>query len=271
MSWVLFSVVLIGGLMMKVPSVQASDEIAIWAGDAPGTEGRTNEEEVVNERVRKVHQPSLTVHLPPRELATGAAVLVCPGGGYHHLAIEKEGHQVAAWLNTLGVAAYVLKYRLDRDEALQDAQEAMRVIRKRSEEWGVDSDQVGAMGFSAGAHLSVNLMMNNDAASRPNFLVPIYVSLKNLDVENITAENALPAFIAGASDDTTTPPVQAITLYQKLLSYHVPVELHLYEKGGHGFGLAKTKGAASSWTVRCEDWMRGRGLLDVVHGVFASL
>ncbi|MBT4140886.1 MAG: alpha/beta hydrolase, partial [Candidatus Latescibacteria bacterium] len=202
-------------------------------------------------------------HLPPRELATGAAVLVCPGGGYHHLAIQKEGHQVAAWLNTLGVAAYVLKYRLDRDEALQDAQEAMKLIRKRAEEWGLNSDQVGAMGFSAGGHLVVNLMINNNSASRPDFLVPIYVSLKNLDMEKMTSENAVPAFIAGASDDKTTPPAQAITLYQKLLSYDVPLELHLYEKGGHGFGLAKTKGAASSWTVRCEDWMRGHGLLDV--------
>ena len=240
-----------------------TDEIGVWDGDAPDSEGRTNEEEVVNERVRKVHQPSLTVHLPPRELATGAAVLVCPGGGYHHLAIQKEGHQVAAWLNTLGVAAYVLKYRLDRDEALQDAQEAMKLIRKRAEEWGLNSDQVGAMGFSAGGHLVVNLMINNNSASRPDFLVPIYVSLKNLDMEKMTSENAVPAFIAGASDDKTTPPAQAITLYQKLLSYDVPLELHLYEKGGHGFGLAKTKGAASSWTVRCEDWMRGHGLLDV--------
>lgn len=239
------------------------DEIAIWDGDAPGSEGRVNEEEVVNERVRKVHQPSLTVHLPPRELATGAAVLVCPGGGYHHVTIYKEGHQVAAWLNTLGVAAYVLKYRLDRDEALQDAQQAMKLIRKRGEEWGVKADQVGAMGFSAGANLVVNLMMNHDALSRPNFLAPIYFSMRGLDLEKITSENALPTFIAGASDDTTTPPAQAITLYQKLLGLGVPIELHLYEQGGHGFGLAKTKGAASSWTVRCEEWMRGRGLLDV--------
>lgn len=266
MVWILFAVVLFLGLMVKVPSVEASVEIAIWKGDAPGSEGRVDEEVMINERIQKVHQPSLTAHFPPKESATGTAVLVCPGGGYHHVTLYKEGHHVAAWLNTLGVAAYVLKYRLDRDEALQDAQEAMRVIRKRSGEWGVNSDQVGAMGFSAGGNLVVNLMMNHDSESRPDFLVPIYVSLRNLDVEKITAENALPAFIGGASDDTTTPPVQAITVYQKLLSYQVPVELHLYEKGGHGFGLAKTKGAAGSWTVRCEDWMRGRGLLDVEKG-----
>jgi len=263
MGWILFLVVLVVGVMVRVPKVWAGEEIGVWVGDAPGSVGRVNEEEVVNERVRKVHQPSLTVHLPPRELATGAAVLVCPGGGYHHLAIEKEGHQVAAWLNTLGVAAYVLKYRLDRDEALQDAQEAMRVIRKGAAEWGVNVEMVGAMGFSAGGHLVVNLMLNSDGASRPNFLVPVYVSLRGLDVEKMTSENALPAFIAGASDDKTTPPVQAITLYQKLLGYDVPVELHLYEQGGHGFGLGKTKGAVGSWTVRCEDWMRGRGLLEV--------
>ena len=263
MDWILFFVVLFVGLMVRVPVVGASEVIGVWEGDAPGSEGQVNEEEVVNERVRKVHQPSLTVHLPPRELATGAAVLVCPGGGYRHLAIEKEGHQVAAWLNTLGVAAFVLKYRLDREEALQDAQQAMRVIRKGAEGWGVDVDEVGAMGFSAGGHLVVNLLMNNDAESRPDFLVPVYVSLRGLDVEKITAENAVPAFIAGASDDKTTPPAQAISLYQKLLSFDVPLELHLYEKGGHGFGLGKTKGEVGSWTVRCEAWLRGRGLLDV--------
>lgn len=263
MSWVLLSVVLIVVFVVKVPSVQASMEAPVWKGDAPGTEGRVNEEEVVNERVRKVHQPSLTVHLPPRELSTGTAVLICPGGGYQHLAIQKEGHQVAAWLNTLGVAAFVLKYRLDRDEALQDVKEAMKVIRKGAEEWGVKSDQVGAMGFSAGGHLIVNLMLNSDAESRPNFLVPMYVSLRGLNVDALTAEQALPAFIVGASDDKTTPPIQAITLYQKLLSFEMPVELHLYEKGGHGFGLGKTKGAVSSWTVRCEDWLRGHGLLTV--------
>ncbi|MDA0711900.1 MAG: alpha/beta hydrolase [bacterium] len=263
MIWILFGAVFVLGMAIRTRSIFASEEVAIWPGEAPGSEGRADEETVVNERVRNVHQPSLTVHLPPRELATGTAVLVCPGGGYHHLAIYKEGHQVAAWLNTLGVAAFVLKYRLDRGEALADAKEAIKLIRRKSEAWGIRRDRVGAMGFSAGGHLVVNLMLTSEADTRPDFLVPIYVSIKTLDLEHTTSENALPAFIAGASDDTTTTPVQAIALYQKLLLYGVPLELHLYESGGHGFGLAKTKGATASWTVRCEDWMRGRGLLDV--------
>lgn len=255
--------VLFLGLMVNPLSLQASEEIAIWKGEAPGTQGRVNHEEVVNERVRNVHQPSLTIHLPPRELATGTAILVCPGGGYRHLAIQKEGHQIAAWLNTLGVAAYVLKYRLDRDEALQDAQESIRLIRRRSKEWSVESSQVGVMGFSAGAHLIVNLTMSSSVASRPDFIVPAYFSQKGLDLEKFNSENVRPAFIVGATDDKATPPAMAIALYQKLLSQRVPVELHLFEKGGHGFGLAKTRGAVASWTKLCEDWMRGRGLLEV--------
>lgn len=255
--------VLFAGLMGDGHSVWANEEIAIWVGDAPGTKGRPNKEEVVNERVRKVHQPSLTVHLPPREFATGTAILVCPGGGYRHLAINKEGHQIANWLNTLGIAAYVLKYRLDRDEALQDAQEAMKVIRSRSKEWALNSHQVGVMGFSAGSHLIVNLVINSNATSRPDFMVPAYPFLSELDLEKFNSENALPAFIVGASDDTATPPSMAIALYQKLLGLETPVELHLYENGGHGFGLAKNRGAVSSWTLRCEDWLRGRGLLEV--------
>jgi len=263
MSRIVFWSALFLGLMVSPLSLQASEEIAIWEGEAPGTQGRMNHEQVVNERVRMVYQPSLTIHLPPREFATGTAVLVCPGGGYKHLAIQKEGHQIAAWLNTMGVAAYVLKYRLDREEALQDAQESIRLIRRRSKEWSVKSNQVGVMGFSAGAHLAVNLTMSSSVASRPDFIVPAYFSQKGLDLEKFNSKNARPAFIVGASDDESTPPAMAIALYQKLLGQSVPVELHLFEKGGHGFGLAKTRGAVVSWTKLCEDWMGGRGLLDV--------
>lgn len=110
---------LVLSLATRAAAADYREEIPLWEDDAPGTEGRVNEEIVVNERVQKTHQPALTVHLPPHELATGAGVLICPGGGYHHLAIQKEGHQVADWLNTLGIAGFVLKYRPDaRDRAV---------------------------------------------------------------------------------------------------------------------------------------------------------
>lgn len=247
--------------------------IPLWESDAPGTEGRANEEEIVNERVRKVHQPDLTIHLPPSELATGTGILVCPGGGYHHLAINKEGHQIANWLNTLGVAAFVLKYRLDRDEALQDAQRAMRIIRHSASQWTVVPNQLGIMGFSAGGHLITNLAINNDEGKpnaqdpieqqscHPNFLMPIYVSLKGLDVEADLPIHAPPAFLVGATDDTTTPPENSLRLYGALIKHDIPAELHLYERGKHGFGLGKNKGPVASWAMLCEAWLHQRKLL----------
>jgi len=238
-------------------------EVAVWDGPAPGTEGRANEEEVVNERVRKVHQPLLTVHLPPRELASGAAVLILPGGGYRHLAIEKEGHQIAAWLNTLGVAGIVLKYRLDREEALADALQAMKVIRDRASDWAVDPKEVGVMGFSAGAHLSVNLALNADSATRPDFLAPIYVSMRGLQVDGAAAAKFPPTFLAGASDDTTTPPDQAFWLYKVVQAAGIPIELHLFQEGGHGFGLGRTRGPVGAWTDRFADWLELNGWLEL--------
>ena len=173
-------------------SSRSETEFPVWPGVAPGSEGRANEEVVVNERVQKTHQPTLTAHLPPAELATGAAVIVAPGGGYHHLAINKEGHQVAQWLATLGVAAFVLKYRLGpgdgRDEAAQseslaDALQSLRLLRERAEEWGVDPGKIGLMGFSAGAHLAINVVLNAATpAERPDFIAPIYCSIHGLSI-----------------------------------------------------------------------------------------
>ena len=248
-------------------------EIPLWSEGAPGTEGLKNEESLMNQRVRNVHQPALIPHLPPQELSTGAGILVCPGGAYRHLTIWKEGHQIANWLNTLGLAAFVLKYRLDRTKALQDAKRAMRYIRAFRKPYGLDPQKIGAMGFSAGAHLIFNLMLNSDdgdpdasdsterRSCRPDFLAPIYVSLKGLDVETDLQEKAPPVFLAGASNDKTTPPEQAIRVYQTVAQTGAPVELHLYEQGGHGFGLGKTKGPIANWTIQCENWFRLHGLL----------
>lgn len=233
----------------------------MWQGPAPGTENRVNAEYLKNERVYKTHQPSLTVHLPPRELATGAAVLILPGGGYDHVTIYKEGHQVAAWLNSLGIAGFVLKYRLDQQEALQDALEAMRLIRKGAEKWHLDTKKVGAIGFSAGGHLTLNLVGHADTSSRPDFLMIMYPAVQKIDLDKSFAKNAGPSLIIGASDDTSTPPENAVRIYQSLVKAKVPVELHLYASGGHGFGLGLYRGPVSDWRHRAEDWFRGLHLL----------
>ena len=228
---------------------------------------------MVNERVQKTHNPILTAHLPPAELATGAAVIVCPGGGYRHLAINKEGHQVAQWLATCGIAAFVLKYRLGpptdatreqaQAEALADALQSLRVVRSRASEWNIDIQKVGLMGFSAGAHLAVNVLLHATPEETPSFLAPIYIYAGDLDLSDLGNRAAgVPTFIVGASDDTTTPPEQAWMVYEPLQRAGVPVELHLFERGGHGFGLARAKGPVQTWTHLCEQWMRQHGLCD---------
>jgi len=249
------------------------EEVPLWDGLAPGTEGRQNEECVVNERVQKTYQPAITAHLPPHEFANGTGILICPGGGYRHLAIHKEGHQVADWLNTLGVAGFVLKYRLDREEALQDARRALSLIRTRAEEYHLEPDRIGVLGFSAGGHLAVNLATHygpgrsgaGDAVDRtscrPDFMVPVYVSVRGLDLQALITPESPPAFIVGATDDHITPPENSIALYRALVAVGVPAELHLYEHGGHGFGLAKRLGPVSAWTTSCENWLRKRDLL----------
>lgn len=249
------------------------NEFPVWPGVPPGSQGRPNEEAVVNERVRKTHTPTLTAHLPPAEVATGAAVIVCPGGGYRHLAINKEGHQVGQWLATCGVAAFVLKYRLGppndatreeaEAEALADALQSLRLVRSRSLEWNIDVQKVGIMGFSAGAHLAVNVLLHAAPEEAPNFLAPIYVYAGGLALSDLGCKAAgVPTFIAGASDDATTPPSQAWAVYEPLHRAGVPVELHIFERGGHGFGLARAKGAVRAWTHLCEEWMRQHGLCD---------
>lgn len=248
-------------LLLPAISAAAKEEIPIWPQLAPGTEDRPNEEYIQNERIRKVYQPSLTVHLPPQELATGAGALIFPGGGYRHLAIHKEGHHTAAWLNTLGIAAFVLKYRLDQDEALQDAFQSIRVIRQKAEHYGIDPEKLGLIGFSAGGHLLLNTVSNSDEKTRPDFLVIMYPVIDDIDLETAFPTNASPSIIFGATDDATTPPSNVISVYQSLVEAKIDAELHLYRSGGHGFGLGLYRGPVQDWTSRCETWLEAQTLL----------
>jgi acetyl esterase/lipase len=228
-------------------------------------------------------------------------VIVCPGGGYVHLSMEKEGSDVAHWWNSLGVTAFVLKYRLGpkyrHPIELGDAQRAIRTVRARAAEWGVRPDRIGIMGFSAGGHLTSTAGTHFDSgkaeasdaidrlSSRPDFLVLGYPVISFTDhahqgskrallgdnpdaklVENLSNELQVtaqtpPTFLFHTSNDGTVPVENSVMFYLALRKAGVPAEMHIYENGPHGVGLAPTDEALSSWPARLADWMRGRGLL----------
>ena len=269
--------------------------IPLWPDGAPGAKGSEDGD-----------KPALTIYLPPREKATGAAVVICPGGGYGHLAMDHEGHQIAQWLNSFGVAGFILKYRHSKSGSgyghpapLQDAQRAVRMVRASAKDWNVDPARIGILGFSAGGHLASSAGTHfqnrySDAkdsidkfSCRPDFMILIYPvisftewcthkgSRRNLLgdnperelVENLSNERQVttrtpPTFLVHGNDDKGVPAENSIFFYLALRKAEVPAEMHIYENGRHGFGLGKKFGAVSSWPVRCEEWMRGRGLLD---------
>ena len=247
----------------------------------------------------KVSRPTLTVFLP--EKGNGMAVVVCPGGGYTHLAMAHEGMEIARLLNTMGVAAFVLKYRLPSDETmtdktigpLQDAQRAIQLVRQRAKEWGVDTGKIGIMGFSAGGHLASTAgthfnrttIPNPDHISlRPDFMILLYPVISFSDsTGHRGSRNALigtnpppslireysnelqvtpqtpPTFLVHAEDDRTVPVANSIHFYESLLHNDVPAELHVYPKGGHGFGLHNST-TNDQWSERMQNWLAALAL-----------
>jgi acetyl esterase/lipase len=251
----------------------------LWPGGAPGALGTEDAD-----------KPSITVHLPPAATATGTGVLVCPGGGYRNLAMDHEGKQIAEWLNSLGVAAFVLKYRLGpryhHPIQLGDAQQGMRIIRARAAEFRIRPDRVGVWGFSAGGHLASTLSAHSGPDTRPNFSILSYPvisftteyahqgSRRNLlgdnpDPELVRAlsnelrvtKDTPPTFLFHTNEDTGVPAENSVLYYLALRKAGVPAEMHIYERGRHGVGLAPTDAALATWPGRLADWLRGRGLL----------
>ena len=274
--------------LLLLPSLAIADEsqvVPLWPGGAPGHEGENVKEKVVesgkgqrhDRRVSSIHEPSLTVFLPPKEKATGAAVVICPGGGHRVLAIDHEGYEVAHWLASQGVAGFVLKYRLANEEgstykvdvhALADARRAVRLVRARAKEWGVDPGRVGLMGFSAGGELAILAGTKFDAGrpdasdpidrlgSRPDFLMPIYPGFRGTDF-NVTKETP-PTFLAVADNDKRCAAI-CVRFYQELVKAGVSGELHIYARGGHGFGMHDRPMPVTSWTARLKDWLADSG------------
>jgi acetyl esterase/lipase len=244
--------------------------INIWPGLAPGTEGQANKETINNGRITDVYQPTLTAFLPVQTDKNLSGILIFPGGGYTHLAIGKEGYAIARWLNESGVAAFVLKYRLNQEQALQDAQRAIRLIRKEAGEFNLNRKRLGVMGFSAGGHLAANLAAHPDGgvlhdaidstSSRPDFMILLYGDIDSL-VGTVNS-NTPPTFLTHTDDDTRVPVEASVRFYMALHSHGVPAELHVYEKGKHGFGLLTERGPVVTWGDRCIDWLKVRGVLN---------
>ena len=279
---------LIGSLVLVssfVFAIERGDEIRLWPKDAPGSEGVTapevsepSDNPKLPKRFTVVHYPSIYVFLP-KEKANGTAVVVAPGGGHSQLVIEKEGWDIADWLNKQGIAAFVLKYRLARakeskytvaGEALADAARAVRTVRYRAKEWGVDPARIGFMGFSAGGEVAALIETRFDAgndssadaidrtSSRPDFAVVVYPGYRP---GTITApKNAPPTFLVCADNDRSHV-VTTVNLYLDLEKQGVPSEMHIYASGGHGFGMRQSNLPVVSWPDRLREWMADQKIL----------
>ncbi|TAH24536.1 MAG: alpha/beta hydrolase [Cytophagales bacterium] len=274
-----------------------STKIYLWnEGTVPMAQGNAEED-----------KPSITAYFPSKESATGAAVLICPGGGYVTLALDHEGDSVAKYFNRLGIAAFVLRYRVgtwdhkkyQHPVPMLDASRAMRYIRSKSKEWNLNSEKIGVMGFSAGGHLASTIGTMFDAgnpkakdviekySSRPSFMVLVYpvISmttkytfrfgrgvllgdnasqqlLDSLSTELQVTSNTPPTFMMHSNDDGVQPE-NSILFYMALREQKVPAELHIYERGGHGYGLGDPKKdpIISTWPLRLTDWLKNQGLL----------
>jgi endo-1,4-beta-xylanase len=267
------------------------EEVVLWPGGAPGSEGQTAKELLQPRdathayiRLSNIHNPSILVYLPPPGKANGAAVVIAPGGGHSFLAMDVEGYEIVDWLNSHGIAGFILKYRLAREpashytvigNALPDSERAMRLVRSRAKEWGVDPARLGFMGFSAGGELAALMETRftpgdpaaadplDRLSSRPDFSLIIYPGFRIDEISSVPAD-APPAFLVCANDDvghaaTTT------NLYMLLQKARIPVEMHLYGKGGHGFGMRDKGAAVTRWNERLLDWLNDQHLMEK-HG-----
>lgn len=260
----------------------AQTVIPLWPKGAPGFESRRNEPEQAKDYwVKNIHNPSLTVYPAPADKATGAAIVVCPGGGHRLLVYNAEGVRPAKFFNNLGITVFILKYRLGRDtlspykidvHAKADGYRAMRLVHSRAAEFGIDTNRIGLMGFSAGGEV-VDMIAFKDtkgnpkavdsvdrASAKANFIIQVYPG-PGFMPELIPAD-APPAFLVAANDDVCcSPPL--IQLLQKYREAKVPVEMHLYAKGDHAFNMGTNRKLVSinNWPQRLADWLEDSHIL----------
>jgi acetyl esterase/lipase len=257
-------------------------EIPLWPNGAPGFESRRNEPTQAKDWwVKNIHNPSVTVYAPSKDKSTGTAVIICPGGGHRELVFNAEGKEAAEFLNSLGVTAFVLKYRLANEEkspytlekhVRDDAYRAMRLVRSRAKEWNVDPDRIGMLGFSAGGEVVALVAYasgNGDQGAadpvdrvngKPNFQMLVYPGPAFIP-KTIPAD-APPAFLLVANDDPCCSG-SVLTLLQGYRAANLPVEAHIYTQGKHGFNMGNRSALSTikTWPQRMADWMADSGLL----------
>ncbi|MDB5088187.1 MAG: axeA1 3 [Mucilaginibacter sp.] len=264
--------------------------IQLYNGAAPGSENWTYSEKEVSTPysiVYNVSHPTLTAYLPDPAIATGTAVIVCPGGGFYILGMKDEGVEVARWLNKKGVAAFILKYRLGQSLtdnpgqeltenmkksdfvdkiksiipfSVADGKEAIKYVRTHAADYGISTSKIGIIGFSAGGTVAASSAFNYTADNRPNFVAPIYAYMPPA-LQGTIADDAPPMFICAATNDELGLASHSVDLYSKWLASKHVAELHIYEKGGHGFGLRKQNIPTDTWIDRFGDWLDLQGLL----------
>jgi len=293
--------------MLAGPALAQAPEVPLYPGPVPNSRPNKVAETRLPQPNGRVHlsnvtMPTLTIYRAPKATATGTAVIVCPGGGYGILAMDHEGHDVARRFNEMGVTAFVLKYRLPNPAAqpdpstapLLDAQQALRLVRQRAAEWGVNPERIGLLGFSAGGHLAATAgtlfappvgEQPGPGSVRPAFLMLIYPvisfadsithggSRQNLLGDKRTAAQEIrysadrqvtrqtpPTFLVHAQDDDLVPVQNSLAFYQACLHHKVPTEMHLYPRGGHGFGMVNPS-TRDQWMDRLQNWLAANGWL----------
>ena len=265
------------------------ETLPLWDNGAPDAVGDADSD-----------QPTLTVYQPATNTATGTAVVICPGGGYGMLAMDHEGHDVAKWLNSHGITAFILKYRhapaYKHPTPLRDAQRAIRMVRHNAATWGVDAEKVGILGFSAGGHLAATTGLQfawedematdeiGQQSARPDFMVLVYpvMSMSESYMHEGSRNNLIgkdapaslgdlmshekqvtgqtpPAFLIHTTMDKAVPPENSIYFYLAMREAGVDAEMHIFEKGRHGFGLAPDDPVLSGWPALAADWIRTKG------------
>lgn len=283
--------------------VSAASVIPLWPEGVPGARPGLGAEQLSEGRISNVSEPTLTLIGPAVDRPNGTAVIICPGGGYVRLSADREGTQYANWLSHLGVSTFVLKYRMQEfghPAPLQDVLRAVRIVRARAAEFGIDPARIGVMGSSAGGHLAASAGTLFDlpagrtgaaldaTSGRPDFLMLMYpvitmetpavhagsrkallgatpsaeaVQLMSLE-RQVTAATP-PTLLIHTQEDQAVPVENSILFYQALTRARVPAEMYLFERGGHGMGMKDGLGTSSEWPRRAEDWLRARGLLAV--------
>jgi dienelactone hydrolase len=287
----LFSIIL---SLLLCNNLRAQKVIQLYEGKPKGSENwtwgeATSTKNMFNtEVVYNVSQPTITAFLPPKEIANGTAIVVAPGGAFHTLSINSEGYDVAKWLNSKGIAAFVLKYRvahsttddpvkelmpkmanfkaLDAENdsivplAMADGLAAVNYVRVHAKDMNIDPHKIGFMGFSAGGTLTMSVVYNSTDENRPNFVAPIY-AYEPAVIGSIPPSVKTPIFVAVAGDDQLGMMPMSINIYKKWYDAKQPSELHVFEKGGHGFGMRKQNLPVDTWYERFGDWLKFQGFI----------